>query len=196
MGGSPDAPSHGPTLKGIGVLPKNDNMLVMVTLSDVARPEREPFSGLVERVTYHNADNGWAVLRVKARGHRDLVTVVGHVAAISPGEFIQASGRWTTHRDHGQQFAADFLKAAPPMSLEDIEKYLGSGLVKGIGPHFAKRLVKAFGEAVFASPPRTSSSIFSPIRASAAVAASARCSSSVGRSLIVCPPTSGPRSPT
>jgi exodeoxyribonuclease V alpha subunit len=149
MGGSPDAPSHGPTLKGIGVLPKNDNMLVMVTLSDVARPEREPFSGLVERVTYHNADNGWAVLRVKARGHRDLVTVVGHVAAINPGEFIQASGRWTTHRDHGQQFTADFLKAAPPTSLEGIEKYLGSGLVKGIGPYFAKRLVTAFGDAVF-----------------------------------------------
>jgi exodeoxyribonuclease V alpha subunit len=149
MGGSPDAPSHGPTLKGIGVLPKNDNMLVMVTLSDVARPEREPFSGLVERVTYHNADNGWAVLRVKARGHRDLVTVVGHVAAINPGEFIQASGRWTTHRDHGQQFTADFLKAAPPNSLEGIEKYLGSGLVKGIGPYFAKRLVTAFGDAVF-----------------------------------------------
>jgi exodeoxyribonuclease V alpha subunit len=149
MGGSPDAPSHGPTLKGIGVLPKNDNMLVMVTLSDVARPEREPFSGLVERVTYHNADNGWAVLRVKARGHRDLVTVVGHVAAINPGEFIQASGRWTTHRDHGQQFTADFLKSAPPNSLEGIEKYLGSGLVKGIGPYFAKRLVTAFGDAVF-----------------------------------------------
>jgi exodeoxyribonuclease V alpha subunit len=124
-------------------------MSAMAQVSTVARPEREPLSGLVERVTYHNADNGWAVLRIKARGHRDLVTVVGSVVSISPGEFIQASGRWTTHRDHGLQFAADFLRSAPPTSLEGIEKYLGSGLVKGIGPHFAKRLVKAFGEAVF-----------------------------------------------
>jgi exodeoxyribonuclease V alpha subunit len=136
-------------LGAIGFPEHNDNMADMVSLSDVARPEREPLSGLVERVTYHNADNGWAVLRIKARGHRDLVTVVGSVVSISPGEFIQASGRWTTHRDHGLQFAADFLRSAPPTSLEGIEKYLGSGLVKGIGPHFAKRLVKAFGEAVF-----------------------------------------------
>jgi hypothetical protein len=62
----------------------------MATVQDAARPEREPLAGLVERVTYHNADNGWTVLRVKVRGHRDLITVVGHVAAISPGEFIQA----------------------------------------------------------------------------------------------------------
>ena len=106
---------------------------------------RELLSGLVERVTYHNADTGWAVLRAKVRGHRDLVTVVGHVVSISPGETIQASGRWTSHRDHGPQFAADFLRATPPTSVEGIEKYLGSGLVKGIGPQFAKRLVGSFG---------------------------------------------------
>jgi len=110
---------------------------------------REPLTGFVERVTFHSADTGWAVLRVKARGHRDLVTVVGHVAAVSPGEHVQASGRWTTHRDHGPRFAAEFLRAVPPTSLEGIERYLGSGLVKGIGPHFARRLVRAFGDAVF-----------------------------------------------
>jgi exodeoxyribonuclease V alpha subunit len=104
---------------------------------------------LVERVTYHNPDNGYAVLRIKARGHRDLVTLIGHVVSIAPGEWIQASGRWTTHRDHGIQFQADFLRATPPTSLEGIEKYLGSGLVKGIGPVYAKKLVRAFGEAVF-----------------------------------------------
>src|SRR3954466_2700735 len=111
--------------------------------------DREPLAGLVERVTYHNPDNGYCVLRVKVRGHRDLVTVLGHAASISAGEFVQASGKWEVHREHGQQFKAAFLKSAPPSSLEGMEKYLGSGLIKGIGPVYAKKLVKAFGESVF-----------------------------------------------
>src|SRR5580658_8154587 len=117
-----------------------------------ARPkppsEREALAGLVERVTFHNTDNGFCVLRVKARGHRDLVTVLGDAPSISAGEYIQASGRWETHRDHGQQFRATFLQVTPPTSAEGMEKYLGSGLIKGIGPIFAGRLVSAFGEAV------------------------------------------------
>ena len=100
-------------------------------------------------MTYHNPDNGYCVLRVQVRGHRDLVTVLGHAASISAGEFVQASGKWEVHREHGQQFRAAFLKSAPPSSLEGMEKYLGSGLIKGIGPVYAKKLVKAFGEAVF-----------------------------------------------
>jgi hypothetical protein len=63
-------------------------------------------AGLVERVTFHNAENGFCVLRAKARGHRDLVTVVGHAAIISAGEWITASGEWTNDRTHGQQFKA------------------------------------------------------------------------------------------
>src|ERR671921_132794 len=78
-----------------------------------AVPDREPLAGLVERVTYHNPDNGYCVLRVQVRGHRDLVTVLGHAASISPGEFVQASGKWEVHREHGQQFRAAFLKSAP-----------------------------------------------------------------------------------
>ena len=69
---------------------------------------RETLVGSVERVTFHNEDNGFAVLKVKARGKRDLVTVVGHVASISAGEFIHAVGVWTTDRTHGLQFKADF----------------------------------------------------------------------------------------
>lgn len=111
--------------------------------------DREPLSGLVERVTYHNADNGYCVLRVKARGNKDLVTVVGHTPLITPGEYVQASGRWEQHREHGPQFRATFLKAAPPSTLEGIEKYLGSGLIKGIGPFYGRKLVRAFGEEVF-----------------------------------------------
>ncbi|HET6519039.1 MAG TPA: hypothetical protein VFG47_04385, partial [Geminicoccaceae bacterium] len=67
------------------------------------------------------------------RGHRDLVTVVGHAATTSAGEFVQASGAWVNDRAHGLQFKAAFLRAAPPTTLEGIERYLGSGMVKGIG---------------------------------------------------------------
>src|SRR5689334_24120918 len=111
--------------------------------------EREALAGLVERVTYHNPENGFCVLRVKARGQRDLVTVVGAAAAITAGEFVQASGIWVNDRVHGLQFKAAFLRSAPPTTLEGIEKYLGSGMVKGIGPVYAGRLVRAFGEGVF-----------------------------------------------
>jgi exodeoxyribonuclease V alpha subunit len=112
-------------------------------------PEREALAGLVERVTFHNPENGFCVLRVKVRGQRELATVVGAAAAITAGEFVQASGTWVNDRAHGLQFKAAFLRAAPPTTLEGIEKYLGSGMVKGIGPVYAGRLVAAFGEAVF-----------------------------------------------
>ena len=109
----------------------------------------EALAGLVERVTFHNPENGFCVLRVKARGQRDLITVVGHTAMISAGEFVQMSGAWVNDRTHGQQFRASFLKASPPTTLEGIERYLGSGMIRGIGPVYAKRLVRGFGEAVF-----------------------------------------------
>ncbi|MFT9324882.1 MAG: ATP-dependent RecD-like DNA helicase, partial [Acetobacter sp.] len=98
---------------------------------------------------FHNAENGFCVLRVKVRGQRDLVTVVGHAAMISAGEFVQMSGRWFNDHTHGLQFKAEFLKASPPTTVEGIERYLGSGMIRGIGPVYAKKLVKAFGEAVF-----------------------------------------------
>jgi exodeoxyribonuclease V alpha subunit len=111
--------------------------------------DREPLSGLVERVTFHNAESGFCVLRVKVRGHRDLVTVVGHAALVSAGEFIQASGHWINDRTHGLQFRAAFLKAVPPTTTEGIEKYLASGMIRGIGPVYAKKLTRTFGESVF-----------------------------------------------
>jgi len=90
-------------------------------------------------LTFHNDDNGFAVLKVKARGKRDLVPVVGHVATISAGEFIHAVGVWITDGSHGLQFKANFLKTTPPTTAEGIEKYLGSGMVRGIGPKLAER---------------------------------------------------------
>src|SRR5512134_3483605 len=109
----------------------------------------ETLAGLVERVTFHNLENGFCVLRLKARGHRDLITTVGHAAMISAGEWVTASGEWTNDRTHGQQFRARFLKTTAPTSIEGIEKYLGSGMIRGIGPVYAKKLVRAFGEKVF-----------------------------------------------
>ena len=123
-----------------------------------ASPERQAVAGLVERVTFHNPDNGFSVLRVKARGQRGLVTVVGHAAAVTPGEWVTATGEWVRDRMHGPQFRARFLKASEPTSHDGIRRYLGSGLIRGIGAVYAKKLVAAFGDAIFdvieASPAR------------------------------------------
>jgi exodeoxyribonuclease V alpha subunit len=87
---------------------------------------REVLAGLIERVTFHNADNGFCVLRVQARGHRDLITVLGHAAIISAGEWVTASGEWVNDRTRGQQFQSRFLRTSAPTSLDGIEKYLVS----------------------------------------------------------------------
>src|SRR5438046_10421829 len=109
----------------------------------------EVLAGLVDRVTFHNSENGFCVLRVKARGQRDLITLIGHAAMISAGEFVQASGSWANDRTHGLQFRASFLKATAPTSPAAIERYLGSRLIRVIGPVYAKKLVAAFGDGVF-----------------------------------------------
>ena len=117
--------------------------------SNATEPQREPLTGLIERVTFYSAETGFCVLRVKVRGHHDLITVLGTAAEVHVGQHIQASGQWQQHREHGQQFRASFLQVVPPSSIEGIRRYLGSGMIKGIGPHLAGRLVAAFGEAVF-----------------------------------------------
>jgi len=118
-------------------------------MADRHHPPSDGLSGLVERVTFHNEDTGFAVLKVKVQGRRDLVAVVGTVAAVSPGEWITAEGRWERNRDHGMQLRAAEIRCQAPTSLEGIEKYLGSGLIKGIGPVYAKKMVAKFGEKVF-----------------------------------------------
>jgi exodeoxyribonuclease V alpha subunit len=114
-----------------------------------AADARELLSGVVERVTFHSGDSGFCVLKVQVRGHRDLVTVVGQAPAIAAGEHVQASGRWVNDSRHGVQFKAAFLHTAAPTTAEGVERYLASGLIKGIGAHFARRLVEAFGQEVF-----------------------------------------------
>src|SRR3982751_3180985 len=91
------------------------------------KPQQEPstqdvLAGLVERVTFHNAENGFCVLRIKARGDRDLITVIGHAATISPGEWVTASGDWVNDHTHGRQFKAHFMRTSAPASIDGIEK--------------------------------------------------------------------------
>lgn len=105
----------------------------------------EFLTGLVERVTFHNPENGFAVLRLKPRGAREPVTVIGYVALVAPGEFVEANGAWEQDLRHGLQFHANFLKTAPPTSEEGIARYLGSGMIHGVGPVYAKRLLAHFG---------------------------------------------------
>lgn len=122
-------------------------MLGPMTHNDTAPQER--LSGSVERVTFHNEETGFCVLKVKVRGRREPVAVIGSAASVGPGEFVECLGFWQNDRTHGLQFKAVQLRVVLPGTREGIEKYLGSGMVKGIGPHFAKVLVKAFGENVF-----------------------------------------------
>lgn len=109
---------------------------------------QESITGIIERVTFHNPENGFCVLRTKVKGHKDLVTIVGYLSSVTPGEYIKADGNWHNDKNHGLQFKATRINPAPPTTLEGIEKYLSSGLIKGVGPSTAKRLIDAFGENV------------------------------------------------
>ena len=106
-------------------------------------------SGLVERVVFHNPENGFCVLRVEVRGLSDLQAVVGRVPVVSPGEWVTASGQWVNDRAHGLQFEATYIRTSEPTSQNGVEKYLASGAIPGIGPVYARKLVDEFGDRVF-----------------------------------------------
>lgn len=108
----------------------------------------EQLQGIIERVTFHSEESGFAVLQVKIIAKRDLVTVVGSAVLVSAGANIECVGTWERNTNHGMQFKSDKIIIIPPTTLAGIEKYLGSGLIKGIGPHFAKKLVQTFGDQV------------------------------------------------
>ena len=109
----------------------------------------EVLAGTVERVTFHSAESGFCVLKVQARGQRDLVPVIGHAPAIHAGEWVTATGRWCHDREHGIQFRAGALQTSPPTGVEGIARYLASGQMRGIGPAMAVRIAAAFGERTF-----------------------------------------------
>ncbi len=116
--------------------------------SPKARTPSEEIAGLVERVTFFNEESGFAVLRVKVRGQRELVTVLGSLPSVSAGEWLTAAGWWVRDKEHGLQFKATVLKAVPPTTSEGVERYLAGGFVKGVGPVLAKKLVGHFGAEV------------------------------------------------
>lgn len=116
---------------------------------------KEPFSenqnnqtitGSVDRVTYHNEQNGYTVLRFRLRDRKEPVVVIGNFSSISPGESLRLTGMWTTHPQYGEQFKAVEYVVVRPATIAGIQKYLGSGLIKGVGPVTAKRIVDHFKE--------------------------------------------------
>ena len=101
--------------------------------------------GSVERITYHNEQNGYTVLRLAVAGLTTAVTVTGNFSSVSPGETVELQGLWTSHPQYGDQFKAVQYSVKRPATLAGIQKYLGSGLIKGIGPVTARRIVDHFG---------------------------------------------------
>ncbi|HEY3374373.1 MAG TPA: ATP-dependent RecD-like DNA helicase [Candidatus Aquicultor sp.] len=101
--------------------------------------------GALEHFVYANEENGWSVVRVAIRGYRELVTAVGNLIGVQPGENIRMNGCWITDRKYGEQFRVESYTTVKPATLVGIEKYLGSGMIKGIGPVMASRMVKSFG---------------------------------------------------
>lgn len=109
----------------------------------------QTLTGTVERVTFHNEENGYCVLRVMPTGQREVVTVIGHLPTVNAGEDIAASGIWINNHDYGRQFRADNMSSTEPNNEAGIVRYLGSSLIDGIGPVYAKKMVKQFGTEIF-----------------------------------------------
>ena len=106
----------------------------------------ESLRGVVERITYANEETGYSVIKIKSKGYMDLVTVVGSMATVNVGSVITIKGFWSSNPKYGRQFDAKEWEEALPASIYGIEKYLGSGLIKGIGPVYAKKIVNQFKE--------------------------------------------------
>lgn len=100
---------------------------------------------VVERITYQNAENGYSVLRLRAKGYNDLITAVGNMADTHVGSVLTLQGQWKVDAKYGRQFSIESYEETLPATVYGIEKYLGSGLIKGIGPKYAKRIVQTFG---------------------------------------------------
>lgn len=104
----------------------------------------DKLQGLVERITFTSEEDGYSVIKVRSPGQRDLVTAVGNFVALCPGETLKMEGTWSIHARFGRQFRVDRYETTAPSTVEGIKKYLGSGLIRGIGPKMADRIVKRF----------------------------------------------------
>ncbi len=105
----------------------------------------DQLQGSVERITYYNDENGYSVIRLNVKGRSDLVTVVGNLPEVQPGESLHLEGRWTKHPQYGRQFKAEWCEQVLPATVEGLKAYLGSGMIKGVGPVTARRVVQRFG---------------------------------------------------
>lgn len=101
--------------------------------------------GFLERITYYNEENDFVVARLQEKGKKELSTIVGNLSGINPGESLKLTGRWVHNKRFGEQFQVERFEVTVPATLHGIQKYLGSGLIKGIGPIMAERIVKKFG---------------------------------------------------
>ena len=101
--------------------------------------------GLLERITYYNEENDFVVAKLHEEGKRELTTIVGNLSGITLGESLKLTGRWVQNKKFGEQFQVERFEITVPATLYGIQKYLGSGLIKGIGPIMAERIVKKFG---------------------------------------------------
>jgi exodeoxyribonuclease V alpha subunit len=108
-------------------------------------PPTEHLQGIIERVTYHAEDSGYTVARLKAAGERDLITIVGRFPDIHAGQTLRLTGYWCEHLKYGRQYQVVHAQETKPATLTGLEKYLGSGLIKGIGPVTARSIVAHFG---------------------------------------------------
>jgi exodeoxyribonuclease V alpha subunit len=106
----------------------------------------EQYKGYIQRITYHNPENGYTIARLVAEGKRDSITVVGAIAALKEGESVEVEGEWKNHPKYGKQLKIENYQQVYPSTLEGVEKYLGSGLIKGVGAVSAKRIVAHFGQ--------------------------------------------------
>lgn len=100
--------------------------------------------GLIERITYYNEENDFIVAKLQEKGKRELTTIVGNLSGINPGESLRLTGRWVLNKKFGEQFQVENYEITVPATVHGIKKYLGSGLIKGIGPIMAERIVKKF----------------------------------------------------
>ena len=105
----------------------------------------QSYKGFIDRLTYHNPENGYTIARLVVEGQRERIAIVGALASIQEGESVEVEGAWTNHPKYGKQFKVEHYKAVYPSTLEGMQKYLGSGLIKGVGPKSAKRIVEHFG---------------------------------------------------
>jgi exodeoxyribonuclease V alpha subunit len=123
----------GPQAAGLGISSRNQNKMAELT-------------GQIEHITFFNEDSGYTVARVKVHGQWDLVTVVGNMMSPSPGEILKMKGDWSSHPRFGEQFKVRTYQTTVPATVYGIKKYLGSGLIKGLGPKMANRIVDQFGK--------------------------------------------------